>query len=456
MSRSVSLILVPIYPRYLDSTEVGAFGIITAMVLFLQIVTIGGFDSAASRWYFHTPDPLDRQRAFATWAFNQLALSAAFCLVIVVAARPIAAALTGDADRFTSSVRLAGLVLLTSTLPNILYNWYRLARRPAAASVAAVSTATLTVAFTMLAIVGSSMGTAGAFLAQVCAGVLMSVVAVVLMGQALNPLNTTHGLWSEMLVFALPLIPGGVAFWVISVSDRFLLRAQSSVAEAGRYHIVATVATGLALLTYAFQQTWGPIALGMKDEARAHPTYRKALLGYVVLGGGLVVVVAATGTAILAVVGGESYSGLLPALALLTGSVVVMGALGIVTIGATISGSSRPTLEAAAAAALFNVVANLLLIPRYGALGASWATLGAMFVLVCVGLLRSERHLRVHYPLARSAVIAIEYATVAFMLVWLDGRLAGASQVVATGTLLILTATWTALLIRSIQRSDQT
>ncbi len=327
LSRAVSLLLLPLYTRNLDDAEVGAFGVITALMLFLQIMTISGLNSATGRWYFHEPEPDTRRATFATWATNQLAASTIVFVVLVVLSQPVAAAFTGDAERFASTVRLAGLTLVTGTLPNILYNWYRLARRPVPAGLTAFGTATVTVAASAIALLVLHLGVDGAFGAQAISGAVMSVVAVAAMREAVSPASASWALWRRMLRFALPLVPGGAAFWVIGVADRFLLRALSTLVEAGRYHVVATVSSGLALATQAFQQTWGPMALEMKDRPNAHATYRAALIGYLALGGTLILGVAAVGDTVLRLVR-PSYVDLLPDLTVLTASVVATGALG--------------------------------------------------------------------------------------------------------------------------------
>lgn len=436
LSRAVSVLLLPLYARALDDTELGAFGVLTALLLLLQILTIGGFDSAAGRWYFHVPTADERERTFATWATNQLVLSAGVALVMAGAAEPIAAVLTGDADRFAGAVRIAGLIPLTGALPNILYNWYRLARRPGAAGGTATVIAVTTVAMTFFAMVVLDAGVEGAFAAQAVAGASISVVAVVLMGRAARPTSASWHRWREMLRFALPLVPAGAAFWAVNVADRFLLRALASVDEAGRYHVVATISSGIALLTQAFQQTWGPMALSIKDQPRAREVYRVALVGYAALGGLLTVAVAAIGDVVLWIVFGADSASLLPALVILTASVAANGVLAIAMVGPTIAGTSRPTLEAVIVAALVNTVANLALIPRLGATGAAWATLLAMATLAVVALIRSERTWRVGYPTQTTVVVVAVSAGLAGAQCLVSLHTAGVTRVLASIVLL--------------------
>ena len=437
LSRAVSLLLLPLYTRNLDDAEVGAFGVITALMLFLQIMTIAGLDSATGRWYFHEPEPAARRSTFATWATNQLAASTVVFVVLAVLARPVAAAFTGDADRFSSTVRLAGATLVTGTLPNILYNWFRLARRPVPAGLAAFGIAAVTVVASAVALLGLDLGVDGAFGAQVAAGATMSVITVLAMRGAVSPTSASRKRWREMLRFALPLVPGGAAFWVIGVADRFLLRALSTLSEAGRYHVVATVSSGLALATQAFQQTWGPMALEMKDRPTAHATYRAALVGYLALGTTLVIGVAAVGDTILRLVK-PSYVELLPDLTVLTASVVATGALAIVTVGATIAGTSRPIFDGVVAAAAVNTVANLVLIPGMGSMGAAWATLLAMLVLSGVALARSERVLPIGFPTGVSAAIIAVAAIAASCQVLVSTRTNGIQRAGSTAAVLVL------------------
>ena len=65
---------------------------------------------------------------------------------------------------------------------------------------------------------------------------------------------------AAMLRYALPLIPAALGFWVINISDRYLLNLLASKAEVGMYQVAYSVAAITALVTSAFQTAWSPFA----------------------------------------------------------------------------------------------------------------------------------------------------------------------------------------------------
>jgi O-antigen/teichoic acid export membrane protein len=79
---------------------------------------------------------------------------------------------------------------------------------------------------------------------------------------------------------------------------------------------------------------------------------------------------------------------------------------------ALLSGRTLATVPAYAVAAAVNVLLNLVLIPRFGAMGAAWASVVTFVVFAFGGLFLYRRIARYEYPIGRSlAVVAAMIAT---------------------------------------------
>jgi len=91
----------------------------------------------------------------------------------------------------------------------------------------------------------------------------------------------------------------------------------------------------------------------------------------------------------------------------------------VLTIG--IMFQKRPIIRSIGmgGAGIVNVVLNLLLIPRYGMMGAAWATLGGFLTLIAIELTVSHRFYPIPYQLGRFAklggVVAALYVASGFV-----------------------------------------
>lgn len=435
LNRAAGLILLPLYTHRLTEAEVGAYGVLISIVLLFQIVTITGMDSATARWFFHKQDSQERLATFSSWILWQGVASALVAVPAIVLAPLISKLLIGEVSGADDAVRFAAMTLISGIVPNTLFNWFRLHRRPVAAGITATSQALAVALASILAIQVFDLGLPGVFIGQFAAGLMVTLIALVLEGDPMMPFRARQERIREMLKFALPLVPAGAAFWIVGVADRLFLRAFSDMDQVGRYQVVATVAAGVGLFTQAFQLSWGPAALSIQERPNSRRVYSSVLSGYMAGGGIICFLTAAFGSIVVAVVANDQYSGLLAPLVILTGSVVFQGVLAIVSVGPTIAGTSRPTLEAVSAAAVVNTALNLALIPPWGLLGASWATCAGMLTLAAVGLWRSEQVWHVGYRVKELLFVMLVCAVVAAGATYSVEQLGGFPRV---GALVVL------------------
>jgi O-antigen/teichoic acid export membrane protein len=165
--------------------------------------------------------------------------------------------------------------------------------------------------------------------------------------------------------------------------DTVMLAAMTSTQEVGRYSaaykILFVVFGGYYLLT----QSLYPKLSRAKGEARLRRLLRNALLGLVAIGALLAVVISMWAASILHIIYGSDIRavGLLRILSLAIPMDFCAALMGTVLVS---RGYDKPVLWGAVAATICNVSVNFLLIPRFGATGAAWATLVSYLVLLIV------------------------------------------------------------------------
>src|SRR5204863_4372309 len=86
-------------------------------------------------------------------------------------------------------------------------------------------------------------------------------------------LEFDRNLFRQMQRFGLPLVPSGIALWVIDLSDRFFLIRMKGLAENGLYSIGVRLSTAILLLLIALRTAWPAFAYSIKDDNEAKRTY---------------------------------------------------------------------------------------------------------------------------------------------------------------------------------------
>ncbi len=439
--RSLAVVLVPVYTRLFDPAEYGVLSLVTATIAGVSIVAGLALDTAAHRWYWDTASPDDRRQTLASWAWCQLTVASALAVVLVAGARPLARLVVGD-PAAAPYLGLAALTLPLSGLGVVAVNWLRMQRRPWATALFTLASGSTQLLLTLALAVGLGWRLAGVFAAQLGAALASAALALALMRDWLSLRRFAAARLRAMLRYALPLIPAALAYWVVSLADRYFLRVFASTAEVGLYAVGSTVAAAVALATGAFQQAWGPFALSIHQEPGARRVYAQVFLLYLWGGCALATALTLLAPEILALVATEAYAGSAQVVGFLSLAAVMTGLSYVAAVGPTIVKTMAPTGLAISVAAVADLGLCLTLVPAFGSRGAAAATLVAQALVPAYVFYRSQRLYPIPYRLPTGvALVALAVASMAAA-----GPLAAARPLVAVGAKLALLALWLPLL----------
>ena len=191
-------------------------------------------------------------------------------------------------------------------------------------------------------------------------------------------------LWRRMLAYCVPLIPAAIFWWIMGVSDRYMVRAYLGSEANGIYAVAYKIPTILTILATVFMDAWQLSAIAESGDRRAHLRFYSrvwdAFFSAVYLCAGGII---AFSPLLIRLLAAESYYEAWRYIPVLTLSMIAaafsnfMGSVYVVTKKST--ASLWTSLFGAAA----NIALNLILIPRIGVQGAAVATfLGCLLVFL--------------------------------------------------------------------------
>jgi O-antigen/teichoic acid export membrane protein len=413
ITRFLGVWLVPVYTRLFSPEDYGVLSLVQATVAVVATLVVLALDNSAARWYWDSEDEADRKRTVASGALCQLAVAGAAALALWAAADVLAARVVGRDDA-GGYLRLLALTLPLGQLGGVVTNWLRMRRRAVATTLFTLGTSVVQIGATLVLVVLYRQGLRGVYVAQVLAAAVGTVAAAALLRDWVHPRHFDARRLREMLGYALPLIPTGLAFWVVAFADRYVVQRFASIGEVGLYSVGNSLAALVGLLTGAFQQAWGPFALSIHRAPDARQTYADAFLAYAVL-----TAVAAAGLALLApeairLVATERYVGASSVVGPLALGYAMTGLTYVAATGATIMKATGPVGLAITVAAALNLGLNFLLVPAFGKVGAAVATLASQAVTPVYLFHRSQRLYAIPYRFgAGAAVYALALAVIA-------------------------------------------
>ncbi|MBT8208664.1 MAG: oligosaccharide flippase family protein [Acidimicrobiia bacterium] len=425
---SAGLITLPLLTRLLDPEQ---FGVVAAATVIRQILTVVvglGVPAAISRFAFDAEDGRGRARALLTTVVAFSIVGAALAEVT----GPLWSSMFADLQ-YGSALRIAnwsavpvvaGLGVLAMLRAEDRAGWF-------------VTVALISTVASQLAGLGALAlfdRTAEWYLG----GLTVGYAAAALVGLALYR-PTLRGLSDrtlirQALVYGSPTVLHALALHVITGGDRVVLERLDSLEAVARYH-VAYLIGGLSLaLVGALNNAWGPLIFGAAPESRwsvlAATSSVVMRLTAAVVGG--IALAAPIGLALGAP---DTYASdeLVPVVA-----VVALASIPFTWYIANVHiiyqvGKTGVLAVVTPLVAAVNIVANFALIPRFGILGAAYATVGSYMLQSWLIQRSSKRLANVEWettPLLLAAGGGSALAALGALLptdgVWLAIRLLGA------------------------------
>jgi O-antigen/teichoic acid export membrane protein len=438
VSRILAVLLLPLYTHYLGPQGFGKIETVVALTTVLVIVLRFGISSAFFRFYFDSNDPARRTLVVRTSFWFTMTMATAGLVVGFVLATPLAHALRLGDDPWL--VRAAFVGLWAQMNYEQLTSLFRVEERSLQFVYASVANVLITVGTTVLLVVGLHKGATGAVVGNFV-GTL--AVYLVLLGYRRYQLGLhfDRALFREMNRFGMPLVPSALALWAINFIDRIFIAQFKDQAEVGVYSVAVRISSAIVFLMMAFRLAWPAFAYSIEDDRQAKRTYSFVLTyllfvcSWVSLALGLL-----SPWLVSLLARGPGFHRASEAVALLAFGSAAYAGYTVLSIGVGRARQTQFNWVISGAAAVVNVVLNVILIPPYGMMGAAIATLAAYIALFAGMALNAQRVFPTPYQWRRLATLTAVAVALTVLGKALDVPLAAAIVLVLAYPLLLLPA----------------
>jgi O-antigen/teichoic acid export membrane protein len=399
----VGFFLIPVYTRYLSPSDYGVLALVGTFNRILFLVLNLGQSTALFRFYYEHDDETSRQRVIAGSLWTVILVSLPVALLALSLVKPTAALLLGDGALYPL-VAIGVLTMTCSVLLRLPFAVLRARGRDLRYATWSIVRTALSATLAIVLVVGVHMGVRGVLLSALAAEAVLVVLLLPMIAGVLR------GGWAgpEMraqLGFGLSLVPAGLAGFVLDLSDRFFLKHYASMDEVGLYSLGYRFGEIILFLVTAVQLAWPQFVFSNRRSERPQELYSYATTYY--LGGMLFAVLGLSLLApelitIMATPAFHAAAVVVPVIALCG---LCEGLCSVGTVGIMLR--RRPLVRSAGVivAAAVNIGLNFLLIPRYGMMGAAWATLAAFTVQMTLLVYVALRYYPIPYQWSRMALL---------------------------------------------------
>ncbi|MBR2134241.1 MAG: polysaccharide biosynthesis C-terminal domain-containing protein [Eubacterium sp.] len=393
-SKALSFLLMPFVTALMTTGDYGIADLIQQTVnVLIPIVTLQ-VNSAALR--FSLDKAADKRDVFTVGVRTTLAGFAVFALV-----SPLLAMIRINDFNVGEYILIIIVFVLISGFRQLCQQFVRGSGYVKLFAIDGIIATATTLLFTILFLGAFHWGVMGYVFAIIasdfCSVVFFTVTAKLY--KYIKPHLFTKGIGAQMLKYCVPLIPTVILWWIINVSDRYMITYFINSSENGLYTAASKIPNFVILFSQIFIDAWQLSAVDeydAKDRSQFFTNVFRIYSGGVFAVASGLILTCQLITKIL--VSDAFYTSwqYVPILIIATTYSCIVNFLASVYMAEK---KSLMSLLTAMSGAVTNIVLNLVFIPRFGANGAAIATVCAFLVVFVTRGINTRRYIKINFKL---------------------------------------------------------
>lgn len=366
----ISFITIPIITYYISPDEFGRVSMYTLATSIMELFIYLGLDQAYVKYYYE----IDQQEAFFNAMIPSLLLSFVIGLSMIIAHKPISLWLYDTDNEFILVLMLA--IYMPFAVVGRFHSMYaRVSEHAIRYSVYSILSRFLMLisCLVLFRMTGKQFRTV--IYATTFAQVITPIIMILVDAKEINvkKAKLSKDTVCTLLRFGLPLLPATVVGWILNSVDKVMIRNQCGYEQLGLYSAALKIVSVLAIIQSCFVAFWTPVAFRWNREEKDVSSFE--LVGQILcfVMSLLFANILLFKTFIVAILSPE-YSSSVTIIPFLLLHPIMYTISEVTVVGIYFTGKSYTTIIVAVISCIINIAGNSLLVPRYGAIGASIAT----------------------------------------------------------------------------------
>ena len=406
LQKGINLFLLPVYTVYLTTTDYGILAVVNSYIALLSIFFSFGLARSTVRFYFIYKD--DKEKVKELWGtiitFIYTSSIIVF-LIFFVFRKYLIIPFTKGIDFYPFI--LLGLISITLNPAFSIYN----STLPARHNAKKYSLNTISRFLTRLLLVISfvvvlKMSATGVLLATAITSLIFFIYTIFSFKKEIK-LGINKKMLSETLKYSLPLLPMALSGWIFGMIDKIFLNNLKSTSSAGIYNIGFQFGFIMILIVNSIHVAFKPwfyenMELGDKGKRKIIKSAELFVLFY----GSVALLISFFGQEILQIMVTENFREGWKVIPFISFSFVFSGIQYFFgyPIFYNIKKTKYLNIPIFVGAGI-NILLNILLIPKYGMIGAAITTLIAHFFSTSIMIFISRKVEFINYNWVKMYVI---------------------------------------------------
>ncbi|NUN10870.1 MAG: oligosaccharide flippase family protein [Ignavibacteriaceae bacterium] len=398
-AKAMGVVLLPLYTKYISLSDFGLLALVEITIIVLvEFLTLG--QGQAIVMFNDSVDFRDKKRSIFYTLTLLLASVSAVSLLFVGAAVYAYGEPIPYLDIDNALLYPALIVVFFRVLNNLLLDKVRAEEKSVLYTIANLSKLLISLLLVILFITYYSTGIIGVIYAYIIAEGLLCTGLILAMLKEYET-RIEKGIVRTALQFGVPLIFTNLAFMLLNVSDRYILKALTDNESVALYDLGYRVAGIINMfIIMPFMLTLMPQAYKMYKQPGDKRYYSKLMtyFSFVVIWLGLALSLFSREIIKIFALNPD-YWPAYQVVPVVTLAYTLMGIRLFAVLGQYLTRNTKSVAYTTLIAAAMNIALNIIYIPRYGLLTAAWTTLIAFALLLVMSYAISNRYYSIPYEL---------------------------------------------------------
>ena len=371
---------------------------LTVIGSFLGSILLMGMDSAQSMYFFKLKKEGQQKQAQIVSSILQWRLiSGAIIVIFSTAISPVLNKIFFGGklswEYFLVSFSGVLFIQITSQSAEVM----RLLFRPWSYIFVVLSQSLLAAAIALILILKFNQGILGFFWGGLVAALLVAAIGWFRVRSYLRFDKLHFDLWPMLLRFGLPLVPASLAMYFMNTSDRWFIQHYHGEDELGLYAVGAKFAMLSSLAIETFRKAWWPLAMDSMHSENGEKTFILISNWYVCIGSFFILILTFLSPWLIEFITGPDFHDSWPIVGILTWKGLLYGYFMICSAGIWKAEKTYLNLYISLSILVVGLILNFLIVPTYGIIGASVATVFTFFIWIVVTSIVSNLHWKIKF-----------------------------------------------------------
>lgn len=371
---------------------------LTVIGSFLGSILLMGMDSAQSMYFFKLKKEGHQKQAQIVSSILQWRLISGVIIVIFsTAISPVLNKIFFGGklhwEYFLVSFSGVLFIQITSQSAEVM----RLLFRPWSYILVVLSQSVLAAAIALTLILKFNQGILGFFWGGLVASLLVAAIGWFRVRSYLRFDKLHFDLWPMLLRFGLPLVPASLAMYFMNTSDRWFIQHYHGDDALGLYAVGAKFAMLSSLAIETFRKAWWPLAMDSMHSEDGEKTFIFISNWYVCIGSLFILILTFLSPWLVEFITGPNFHDSWPIVGILTWKGLLYGYFMICSAGIWKAEKTYLNLYISLSILVVGLILNFLIVPTYGIVGASVATVFTFFIWIVITSIVSNFHWRIKF-----------------------------------------------------------